>query len=214
LQRLRQPIPVAEKWRPYFGSRMHDSWVMGLERTPEAVRLTLDSINADIFAIGLADVLLVDRVRRQWPVDLLFHDPVYMRAARYKPDGGLTFFDTRQFKSVEPQKGLQFLNDWFFEEDGRLQWIAGIDVSEWRRRPNLSHSAFLMIDCKRVSAVDRCADALQKAFGKAVLPLWQDAITGIDVGDKPYGCWSMPTMESFLLRRLSHHGLKRADFDV
>lgn len=214
LARRRGPVPVAEKWLPFFGSQMHDSWVVGVERTAKEVRVKLDSINADIFAIDLADILEVARVRRQWPVDFLFHDIHYMRCARYAPDASLKFYDSRLLRSAEPQRGPQFITDWFIQEHDRLQWIADIYVSEWPRRPNLSSSAFLMIDCERVSVVDRRLRALEEVFGPAVRPLWEDAIGGVDVGDEPYGCWSASTMESFLLRRLSHHGLMRSDFLV
>jgi len=214
LARRKEPIPVPEKWLPYFGSRMHDSWVIEIRRTPTEVCVRLDSDAAYIFATGLSELLDVAAVARQWPVDLLFHDPHYMRAARYTPEASLRFYDTRLLRSAKPQTGPQFLNDWFYEEHNRLQWIAGIYVEEWPKRPNLSSSAFLMIDCERLSVVDRRLKVLEEAFGPAVRPLWEDAVAGVDVGDKPYGCWSGSTMESFLLRRMSHHRIKRSNFLV
>ena len=86
-----KPLPIDPKFVRFFGSRMHDSWVMGIERTPQQLRVRLDSINADIFALDLIFLLGLKRVPTQWPVDLILHDPQFVRASQYDPDGNLRF---------------------------------------------------------------------------------------------------------------------------
>lgn len=212
LERLQRPKPVAEKWLPFFGSRMHDSWVMGVERNADEVRVRLDCIHADIFAIGLAEVLVIDRIRRQWPVDLVFHQPHHLRAARHLPSGGLRFYDVRRLYSTGPQEGPQFLHDWFFDEDDRIQWIS--EIWNWESNSKESKSIYLMIDCERVSVVDRRAKVLASVFGPAVLSLWSDALAGVGADEERNDIWHLRGMEPYLRRRIAHHALKRADFHV
>ena len=83
LEFIKRPVPVSEADAPFFGTRMHDSWVMGIARTPEEVTVRLDSINADIFVMDLCAELGLERVPSQWPVELICHEPVYVRAARH-----------------------------------------------------------------------------------------------------------------------------------
>ena len=211
IERLRAPLPVEEAYRPYFGSKMHDSWVLGVERTNCVLRVRLDSINADIFAIGLAKVLETSRSEAPWPINLLLHDPVYVRAARHEPSGALRYADPYETRNENRQRADQFLYDWFFDEGGRVQWIA--EIWAWRRELGHGSTAkFLMVDASRATAWDGRRSALEQAFGSPAGLLWQDALDGIDVGDAPYGPWSAPTMEDFLLRRMAARGLLRGDF--
>ncbi|MGV3617514.1 MAG: hypothetical protein ACO1SV_19485 [Fimbriimonas sp.] len=89
LRRLDQPSPVDPEFAPYLGSAMHDPWIVGIERTPHVVRVRLDSLDADISALGSADHLEFEPIPSRWPVDLLFHDPVYMWTARSDPTDAL-----------------------------------------------------------------------------------------------------------------------------
>ncbi len=107
-QLIGKPLPIGHEFREFFGTRMHDSWVIGIERTPSLLKVRLDSINADIFALNLTDELGIEIVPSQWPVELLLHDPVYVRAARHDPFGMLRFADLRLIKSDEPQKCPNF----------------------------------------------------------------------------------------------------------
>ena len=208
---LKRPLPVEPAFQPYFGSKMHDSQILGIEREERVLRVRLDSINADIFAIGLADVLEVPRVDARWPVDLLLADPIYVRAARYDAKGALRYADPYEVLAGNWQTGDRFLYDWFFEEDDRLQWIAELQAFR-RGQDALSDNKMLMVDCSRATALDRRRSTLEAAFGLAAGTLWQEALDGVDVGDAPYGPWSVPTMESFLMRRMAAHGLTREDF--
>ena len=129
VKKLQEPIPVADEFREYFGSKMHDSWVVAVERNDSQLVVHLDSIYGSIFARGLANFLGAPRAVMRWPVDLIAHDATLVRAARYDPKGNLRFSDLRKLKSDAPQSGDSFLADWFYQEDGRVQWI--VDINAW-----------------------------------------------------------------------------------
>lgn len=211
LERSRRSLPAAVEKPDYFGSRMHDSWVLGVRRSDAALRVTLDRDWTDAFAGSLASVLGVEPVDARWPVDLVLHEPTYVRAARYDPRGALRYADPCGFAAEERQGGDQFLYDWFFEEGGRLQWVA--DLWAYREpRQRLSTSVYLMVDCARASAEDRCADALATAYGPPAGRLYGDAVGG-GAGERiDFNVWDVALTEAYLRRRIAAHGLTRADF--
>jgi len=211
LKKLRQPIPVAEKFLPFFGSRMHDSWVISIDCSPDTVRLSLDCINTDIFVLDLVAEVGIERVPSRWPVDLVLHEPVFMRTARYAPNGALRFEDYRSLGSPEPQKGDAFLHDWFFEEDDRIQWVAEI-YSRRQQTHKLSSSVFLMVDCRRVSAVDHRADAIEKAYGPSARIVWNEVLHGNELMPPYEGIWGMNCMRDFINERMKLCGFRRSDF--
>lgn len=209
--RFSQPLPVEPQYVPFFGSRMHDSRVIAVERTPSLIRVRLDDINTEDFARALAHVLEIERPVSRWPVDLLFHKPVYMRAAHYDPESKLRFADIDKIHSDEPQSGDEFLYDWFFQQDGRIQWIAEIWLHP-RRSERLSQAVYLMIDCEKATAEDHRAAALEKSFGPAVRSIWSDYLSGTDVGDSPHGLAIWDDMIAFIRRRLAHYQFTKSDF--
>ncbi len=210
-EQYRRPIPVAEEFERFYGSRMHDSWPLEAERTPEVFRLTLNSIDGSYFADTLASHFDLEIGEIEMPVDLLLHNPSYVRAARYGIRGELRF---EQWETIgEPVSqnvsGFQFLSDWFHEQEGRIQWIAEIwGGRHWRSK--LSSSLFLMVDATHATAVDRRRSVLEKLFGPAAGQLWQDVLDGVDQEGHPY--IFAGGMEGFLTRRMRHYGIERADF--
>src|ERR1700733_6717641 len=64
-----RPVPVEEPHRQFFGSWMHDSGVMEIERTAQHFRVRLDCIHANDFIHNLIDVVGLPRIKAQWPVD-------------------------------------------------------------------------------------------------------------------------------------------------
>jgi hypothetical protein len=73
-----------------------------------------------VFADALCSLLGISQMEIQWPIDLLLHDPAYVRAARADLRGGLRYAEYRSIYSDKPEDGPQYLHDWFFEQDGRL----------------------------------------------------------------------------------------------
>ena len=204
-QKWEEPIPVAPEFRVFYGSRMHDSWVMGIERKPDVLGVRLDCINADIFALNLVAVRDIERLPSQWPVDLLLHDPRYVRAARHDPEGNLRFIDWKAIHSEAPQEGTNFLYDWFFQQEGRLQWIA--HLWDWRDSTHkLSNSALLMVDCARATAVDHRANAIERAYGPGARLLWEDALANF------HGQWGIGALEGFIIDRIAERRLTKGHF--
>jgi len=210
-EQFNKPIPVASEFQSYYGGRMHDSWVIGIERTANLLRLRLDSIEADAFAYHLCEGLGITRRVSQWPIDLLLHDPVYVRAARYGPDGGLRFADWRQVHSTEPQGGDQFIYDWFFEQDGRIQWISEIWSRRYSRR-RLSTAFYLMVDCTCATAIDHRAEAIARVYGEGGRTLWIDVFGTDETRSTFMKNWHKGTLNLHLSERMSALGLVAADF--
>ena len=160
---------------------------------------------------ALADVLGVAKVKATWPVDLMLHDPRYVRAARHDPEGKLVFADIRKV-SFEPYEtgnelygtGDEFLSDWFVQEDGRLQWIADI-YSRRKESRRLSSSIYLMVDCTRATAVDRCRPLIEASYGLGAGILYQEALA---MSITEYVWYS----REFVERRIAAHGFTAKNF--
>jgi hypothetical protein len=206
-----KPLPVEEDDRPYFGSRLHDSHVLGIERVGGYLRLRLDSMNARNFARNLAAVLEVSRVETVYPVDLVLHDAAYVRAAREEIGGGLGYVDWERLGMGADETGVEFLYDWFFEQEGRLQWIAHLWVRHAHRtsRPN---DVYLMVDCAKATADDRCPVAFAKQFGTPAALLYRDAVMGIDDRPIDFNVFDSSETENYIRRRIEAHGFRREDF--
>ena len=88
-----RPVPQNVVPPEFFGSCMHDSGVIGIEREKGALRVRLDSIVAEDFSCILSRALDGPPAEGPWPVDLLLHDPTYVRVARADARGALRFED-------------------------------------------------------------------------------------------------------------------------
>jgi hypothetical protein len=201
----RRPLPVEEAFARYYGSRMHDSTVMGIDRDKGRLRIRLDSIDARDFARILARVLDVPEVETLYPVDLLLHDPQHVRAARAGISGELRFTKWESLEDVE------FLYDWFFEQDGRLQWIAQL-YAFLGHDTALSPDVYLLVDAARVTAEDRCPAAFARAYSAPAARLYEDALAGRDDRPIDFNVFDSPQTEEYILRRMGAHGLTFADF--
>lgn len=202
---VRPPLPVDEAFAPYFGSWMHDSTVLGIDREKGVLRVRLDSINASDFAYRLARVLGVAPAETRYPVALLLHDPQYVRAARAGIQGELRFADWERLQDTE------FLYDWFFQQDGRLQWIAEIYAPRTRGAA-LSPSVYLLVDAARATADDRCPAAFAKAYGAPAARLYEDAVAGRDDRPIDFNVFDSDDTEEYIVRRMAARGLTTADF--
>ena len=225
----KRPVPPGVANPEFFRSRMHDSGVIALDRKKGVLRVRLDSIVARDFARILEDALDRPPAEGPWPVDLVLHDPTYVRAARADARGALRFEDPHRlgggylwdtFPPVESpnpriltrpdaagKTSAEFLYDWFYEGNGRLQWIAQLYTFD-RRRGALSNEVYLMVDCARATAEDRCPETFERAYGPAGRRLYERARANAFVPDEPFDLWN----EAGLARTLALHGLARDDF--
>ncbi len=185
---IRKVPPVAPEFRRYFGTRMHDSWVIGHERNGDHIRIELDSIEGSVFCAEYSLWLDVDlQEPLLMPVELHCHNVQYARWARHDKSGWLKYAEP-DFREIEPTRTMSdsFTYDFFFEQDGRIQWIA-----LFRAWPHYSDwhisDLFLMADCSHVSAVDNRPRAIRNHLGPKVEAIWQGFFTQteFDVWDQP-----------------------------
>ncbi len=162
-----RPLPISQSDLPFFGSRLHDSPVCGYSRNNREFRLHLDNINAKNLARNLASVLGVPEVGYRFRTDLIFHVPQLVRGAKEGPNGELRFADLRFLENAE------LLYDWFYAQDGRLQWIAQM----WEHHPHKHRQIYLMVDCVRVSAADASPAAFEVLFGPPAAQLYAEALS-------------------------------------
>ena len=206
-----RPLPVPYPDRLFYGASMHDSWILTMERTRDVLRVRLNSIQARDFMAILAAELDLPRVEEPWPVDLLLHDPAYVRAARIDRTGGLRFEDPYRLGEGKGLTTAEFLYDWFWEQEGRIQWIAQLYTGD-RWRAALSNEVFLMVDCARASAVDLCDVAMERAYGPAARMLYEEARANGENLEEPFNLWNEHGLMDSLPDRLAAHGLTKTDF--
>lgn len=171
----KKPIPVAPEYARYFGCGLHDSWVAGHERDGNEFVLKMDSDHAHEFMIHLGLYVDLDLPTFTYPVDLLCHDVEFVRWARTDPLGYLKHSHPELRPLDEDRRcSDQLIHDWFFEQDGRLQWI--VHLHSWLENPGLKnqYTMFLMVDCASVSADDRCLDAITDNYGPKAGLLWKE----------------------------------------
>lgn len=202
------PLPLTVENQEFFNSRLLDSDVIGLRFTSTLVKLTLDSFRAQKFANGVCDAFDVPRRRRKWPVDLLMHEPTYVRSVLFDRAGDLRTVNLEEISLDEPGHMGDFVNDWFFVWDGHLGWVVelfNVGYSE----PGNASPIHLLVDCARASADDRRLDALIDEFGPAVAPLWRDVLRDFDLNNTEDRRWIADEIAEYLPDRLIAHGLTR-----
>jgi hypothetical protein len=202
LARLRQPLPVAPEFEEYYGSYMHDNWIRCIERSRSELRIELISLNADIFAIAVSKLLAIKQRLPKWRIDLVLRDPVYVTGVRVDPRGKLRYADWKHMPAAEDVRHLNvFRYDWFFQQDGRLQWVVEI----WSRKSDWRNSSlYLLVDCSEALSEDFRASAIAQAFSPEVAELWQDVASGVDFnGNAP---WNAPGMAAYLIGRIQSRG--------
>ncbi|MEI7576200.1 MAG: hypothetical protein WCK51_04855 [Armatimonadota bacterium] len=187
LDAMKRQIPVAPEFLRYFGTRMHDSWVISQERTGDHIRIELDSIEGNVFCSQYGLWLDVEFPEPLMPVELYCHDVRYARWARHDKTGWLKFAEP-EFREIDPTRTMSdsFTYDFFFEQDGRIQWIALIRA--WPRYSDWHISdLFLMADCSGVSAVDHRANVILNHFGAKAGLMWHQFFnqTEFDAWDQP-----------------------------
>jgi hypothetical protein len=207
------PVPVAEEFAPFFGSRMHDSAVLGTERTTHEFRVKLSSDSAEVFAYDLSRVLGIAPSRAQWRVDLIFHEPIYVRSARHDANGALRFAPLEELEPANKRyKGhtrATFIADWFFQQEGRIQSVMEFDRDSIGSR-GLSNAFFVAVDAVSASAEDRREQAMIKAFGPAAGVLWADATQNGRIW--PYGPTPGHVGENQIKAAMTRLNLKASDF--
>lgn len=205
MRKLKEPIPVAESDRPFFGSRMHDSWLVDSKRAGSEYVLTVSCFYASIFAENLASIIGLRPEHLYWNfsgpfrVNLCCHGVTYQRTATEGIDGWLKHFriPPHEFKSYNDGT---FLYDWFEQQDDRIQWIVEL---------NLGPSVYVLTDCSAVSATDLREIDLVTAFGPKVRNVWNDVLEASKNADLHYFL-----VGEAIHKSMAAHGLSTQDFDT
>jgi len=205
IRKLKEPIPVAEPDRSFFGTRMHDSWLVGSKRAGSEYVLTLSCFFASIFAENLADIL-GHRLKQQcWDftgpfrVHLSCHDVTYQRTASGDTGGWLKHFRIPPHNFTSYSDGT-FLYDWFEQQDNRIQWIVEL---------NLGPTVYVLTDCSSVSATDLREVDLVTAFGPNVSEVWKDVLNASKTVDLHY-----VLVRKEIQKSMAAHSLTPKDFDT
>jgi hypothetical protein len=187
LAAIRQEIPVATEFKRYFGTSMHDSWVIGVHRNADQIRIELDSIEGNVFCTQYGLWLDVEFPEPLMPVELHCHDVCYARWARHDKRGWLKHAEPR-FRLIDPSRteSDSFGFDFFHEQGGRIQWTAIFRA--WKGwNGGLDSDLYLMADCASLTAVDRRSQALDQHFGSPVASMWDEYFnqSAFSVWDQP-----------------------------
>lgn len=204
-RKLREPIPVAEPHQSFFGTRMHDSWLVGSKRTGSEYVLTLSCFFASIFAENLGSILGLRPDQIYWNftgpfrVNLCCHGVTYQRTASEEAGGWLKYFRIPPHEYKSYNDGA-FLYDWFEQQDDRIQWIVEL---------NLGPTFYVLTDCSSVSATDLREVDLVTAFGPNVSEVWKDVLNASKTVDLHYVLVGEEIQKS-----MAAHGLTPQDFDT
>ena len=194
----RQPIPVAEEFKPYFGSKLHDSWLLGIERDRDKLTVSVDSIAGMIFRQEMAALLGIEEPDIPFQVNMVCHGVKYFASRGVTPDGSLTWKD---WKNIQKQDSFRW--DWFYEQEDRLQWLA--ELWMWRSE-KMSMDQFLLVDCSHVSALDLTRQGAIKAFGEEYAPLWESVVERINDATMDSILY-LDGMNAFLVERAEARGM-------
>ncbi len=214
IERLKRPIPVETAFQRFFGSGMHDSWVLSTERTPEQFRIRLDCHSADIFACALSRVLSLAQSKTEKVIELIAEDALLVRWLRMTPEGKMLSC-RHEWAQTSPEKlattekfslGLDtFMYDWFENQENRVQWIVMIRTETPKSR-RLDSNLYILVDGERVYAEDHRLSGFIQDYGPSVQPVWEDALQSTE------DIWYTDGMAQFISHRLAHHSLTASDF--
>lgn len=170
LARLRRDdIPVSPEYKNFFGSRMHDSYIQSITRQDERVEVFLHNDWCDEFVKAHYRIEGIEASVPLAPVTLIAEDVCYSTICQPDREGYLKWQDSPKiFDKTKVDYGIPFSADWFFQQDGRIQWIVEyLNVGPFGR-------SYLLVDCGHVKAYDGRFVAIEKAFGEELAQAWLD----------------------------------------
>lgn len=101
-------------------------------------------------------------------VSMHFHDVAYQTTLAARPDGVVRFY-----RYDEPTGHDRLHRDWFFRQDGRLQWIAELDVYG-KGRGMMTVGPFIVVDCLSVSVQDERELRIREAVSNELAQMWSE----------------------------------------
>ncbi len=209
----KRPVPVDPAYAQFFGTHMHDAYVLGHERDGAQLTVRLLCNYAIDFVSILADLLEVETVDGIWPVHLVCHDVKYVRWARSTREGYLRWAAPKWRDVSDLGRADTLLFDSFEEQDGRLQWIVEFHAPAGQTK-ELGSTLLLAVDCARVSAIDLRLPALIARFGPKIEPVWQAAMAKPTILNHGFRIWHHKDMFDAVDAELKARGFTAADFGL
>ncbi len=198
-------LPLGPELVAFFGSNLDDGNLLHQERTGNTNTLTVNCpIASDVAAslgifLGLKPESDPWRLMDEYRVVLTAHDIVYQRTAAVTHGGGLRFYRL-QIPKFRGDTTCYLRHQWFVQEHNRVQWI----IEVWHGAPD----AYILTDCKSVSAIDLRLPALVRGFGPNVEGVWLDVLAA---SNEPG--WTCQMTEQNVLNAIESRNLKKSDFD-
>ena len=164
----KNPVEGLQGIAQYFYGTFHDAYLLGFERAGREFYVTLGDLWLDEFLEQVANLAGVDIPEIQNHVLITFHDVVYQTTLAARGDGVV------QFYRYEKPSGHDYLyRDWFFRQDGRLQWVAEVDVYA-NGRGMMSVGPFIVVDCGSVSVHDERELRIREAVSAELAQMWSE----------------------------------------
>ncbi|MFM9872408.1 MAG: hypothetical protein ACKVQS_02955 [Fimbriimonadaceae bacterium] len=211
LEYWKRPLPIDPQYHRFFNSRLHDSQFYDFKRTQNKVVVSVNAIDADILAFEISDVHDIPQPKGSFLIDLTFHEVNYCTTLRSTPSLSLRYDNIATALPADADFHMTFKRDWFFNQNQNLQWVA--QIMAWRSpTKKLDSYIYILVDCKKVSVIDRRLPALKKIFGPNIIPLWNDYLNRIDFPESPaYYPQFVGGFYDYFERRLPAHGLTWED---
>lgn len=160
--------------------------ILGVTRTDRDFSISIEDWWLPSFLEDISALARVDVPEFSVPLTFRFHDVAYQTALAARPDGVLRFF-----RYEKPSEYDLLYRDWFCTQDGRLQWIASLDVFG-KVKGKMTVGSFLVVDCKTLSVDDEREETLRGAASPIVVELWREYSSFQNVGARADGPMSGP----------------------
>ena len=166
-------LPVEPNSTKYFGAGLHDGYVFGVEKKGDRLEIKVANSALLMFWQNYLEFKGRDWEPLLSPVTLVFEGVNYVNAVRADIDGWLKWSNWTSWRPLDDLRCADTLiRDWFFHQDGKLQWICQF----WKYGPEsdrLGSSLFLLVDFERAYAVPEHDSLIRARMGDECFVAWK-----------------------------------------
>lgn len=187
---------LGELWRYFYGA-FHDAYIVSFEHVGSDFKIVLEDVTwVDEFFRTLSQIVGLDIKPATGFVTFWFQDVRYLTTLAARPDGVVRFS-----KYEQPGSEDCLYRDWWFSQDGRLQWVAQLD-SFGVRRGLLNVGPFLVVDCEAVRVLDHRPSDIRRKYSTLVEQIWISYWQSLKAHDANQGVLSSrASLEDFLYEK-------------
>ena len=168
------PIPVEPGSEKFFGCKSILSYVIETKRLGDRFEVHLFDREAHGFVWEYGAVTGIEVEDCKARVTLVFEGVNYANSVRPDAEGWLKHADISSWLATDNLLSTdRILHDWFYEQDGSIQWIGEFMKSESSRSWPQNH-VYILVDCKRVYARDDRAIGIRSVAGDECLRIWNE----------------------------------------